>query len=84
MVLKIKGRNRKGEFVEYKSSKRILTSRDIEEADRFDDKKNKVIEGLEKILLKKNFFRNNVTKEIPYELGILLGLNLINCLKVID
>jgi len=47
MVIKIRKRNKKGEQVEYKSNKKILTPQDIKEADKFDlflNKENKEIE----------------------------------------
>ncbi len=46
----------------YKSSKRILTSRDIKEADRFDARLGKEIKEIERILVKENMLSPHARK----------------------
>jgi len=73
MVIKIRKRNKKGEQVEYKSNKKILTPQDIKEADKFDLFLNKEIKEIEKVLLKEKVISEKGVKKDPLKVWYIIG-----------
>ncbi len=74
MVLKIKKKNPSGESVQYKSSKIILTPRDIKKADAFDDDlDDEVIQKLEKKLVKLKIVDQKSKKKDPLKAWYIIG-----------
>lgn len=73
MVLKVKKRDEKGEHIRYKSSKKILTPKDIEDADAFDIKLNNTIKKIEDTLLKKEILSKNNNKKDPLQAWYIIG-----------
>lgn len=65
----------------YKGSKRILTPKDIEEADEFDDELNKSIDKIEKILLEKNVLSNKNHKKNSLQDWYIIGTQINKFLK---
>jgi len=80
MTIKIRKGNKK-EKIQYKSTKRILTSKDIKEADRFDDALNKEIADIEKILIKKNMLTSRARKSEMLNVWYLIGSRINKFLK---
>lgn len=81
MVIKIRKRNKKGERVEYKSNKKILTPQDIKEADRFDLFLNKEIKKIEKILIKEKVISEKGVKKDPLKVWYIIGKYINEFLK---
>lgn len=81
MVLKIKKREKKGEYFEYKSSKILLTSKDIESADRFDASLNKTLKKIESILLKRKILSSRSKKKDPLQVWYIVGKQVNKFLK---
>lgn len=82
MVLKIRRQNLKNELIQYKSTtKRILTPKDIEQADRFDDKLMRVVGKIEKILLKKDILSKKNLKKDPLQVWFIVGSQINKFLK---
>lgn len=74
MVIKIKKEGISGDEFRYKGSKKIITTLDIKEADKFDAKLKKVIRDIEKILLREKVIsRSNSKKEDPLRVWYLVG-----------
>jgi len=81
MAIKIRKKNKSKETVQYKSAKRILTSQDIKEADRFDDALSKKIKEIEKILLKNKMFSPENRKSDMLRFWYLIGTRINKFLK---
>ena len=81
MVIKIKQKDGSGDNFKYKSSKRIITSQDIKEADEFDIKLSKEMGEIEKILLKENLFSPKTRKSEPLKTWYLIGTQINIFLK---
>jgi len=81
MVLKIKKNGKRGEHFEYKSSKILLTSKDIKSADRFDEKLNKTIKKIESILLKRKIVSSRSKKKDPLQVWYIVGNQVNKFLK---
>lgn len=73
MVIKIRRKNRTNETVQYKSSKNILTTQDIKEADRFDSALNQEIQEIEEILVKKKMLTPEARKSNMLGAWYLIG-----------
>jgi hypothetical protein len=80
MTLKILSRSKKN-YTRYKSSKSILTPTDIEEADRFDNKLNNVIDQIEKVLLDRRLLSEKGTKKDPLLIWYIIGTEINRFLK---
>jgi len=65
MVIKITKKSGKRSKTEYKSSKLVLTPKDIKEADKFDLKLTKTIKNIENFLLEKGALLRNKKKLDP-------------------
>lgn len=77
MVIKVKADTQ----VKYKSSKKILTPRDIREADSFDTKLNHEIKQIEKILLKRQMLSVQARKTDMLQAWYLIGTRINAFLK---
>lgn len=80
MTVKLRNKHKEN-HVRYKSSKRILTPKDIEEADEFDDKLNRSIDEIEKILLEKNILSKKSHKKDPLQAWYIIGIQINKFLK---
>lgn len=76
MVIKITKKDRLRKSVEYKSSKLILTPKDIEEADKFDVELSKVVNHIENILLDSNILDSKLKKKDPLKVWYIIGEHL--------
>ncbi len=73
MVIKISKKYKSKEIVRYKGIKNIITSQDINEANRFDDKLNKTIKHIECILLDSNVLSGKNVKIDPIKTWYIIG-----------
>lgn len=78
MTIKIK---KEGKSDAYKSSKKILSSRDIKEADRFDAKLEKEIKEIERILVKEDMLSAYARKYDMLGAWYLIGTKINSFLK---
>ena len=81
MVIKIIKRDKKGRRIEYKTHKKILTPRDIREADKFDLFLNKEIKKIEKILIKEKVVSEKGVKKDPLRAWYIIGKHINEFLK---
>lgn len=81
MVIKIRRKNKRKEVIRYKSTKKILTPRDIKEADRFDSVLSKEIRVIEKILLEKRMLSPEARKSDMLGAWYLIGDRINKFLK---
>lgn len=81
MTIKIIKRGQKSNETRYRSSKVILTPQDIKEADKFDDKLNRSIDEIEKILLKKDVLSKKSHKKDPLQAWYIIGTHINKFLK---
>lgn len=81
MVIKVRKKNRSKETVQYKSTKKILTSQDIKEADRFDSALNQEIREIEKVLLRKKMLTPESRKSDMLGAWYLIGTRINKFLK---
>jgi hypothetical protein len=73
MVIKIKKKSRIGEKVRYKSTKKILTPRDIKDADDFDNALSAEIVEIEKVLVERNLLTPEARKHNMLHAWHLIG-----------
>ena len=73
MVLKVTKKSKSGSVVRYKGTKKILTPRDIKEADRFDDALNKEMREIEKVLLKRELLNPDARRTDMLEAWYVIG-----------
>ena len=81
MVIKVVKKNKSKETVRYKSSKAIITTQDIKEADRFDNALNQEIKEIEKVLLKKKMLTTEARKSNMLSAWYLIGTRINRFLK---
>lgn len=81
MAIKIRKKNRSKETVQYKSTKKIITSQDIKEADRFDSALNQEIREIEKVLLRKKMLTPESRKSDMLGAWYLIGTRINKFLK---
>ena len=81
MVIKIRKKNKSKEIIRYKSTKKILTPRDIQEADRFDDALTEEIKQIEKIILKNRILNPENKKSDMLKIWYLIGSRINKFLK---
>jgi hypothetical protein len=72
MVLKIINQHKKDK-ARYRSSKRIITQKDIDEADKFDDKINITVRDIERILLDRDLLSKELHKKDPLQAWYIIG-----------
>src|SRR3989344_5867410 len=81
MVLKIRKKNKSGEIVRYKGAKKILTPRDIKEADFFDNALNQEVREIEKVLVSKKILTPEARKHDMLKAWYLVGTRINKFLK---
>lgn len=81
MAIKIRKKNKSEETVQYKSAKKILTPKDIKEADRFDNALNQEIQEIEKVLLGKKMLTPEARKSNMLGAWYLIGTRINEFLK---
>ncbi len=81
MTIKVRKKNRSKETVQYKSTKKILTSQDIKEADRFDNALNEEIKEIEKVLLREKMLTPESRKSDMLGAWYLIGTRINKFLK---
>jgi len=81
MAIKVRKKNRSKETVQYKSTKKIITSQDIKEADRFDSALNQEIREIEKVLLRKKMLTPESRKSDMLGAWYLIGTRINKFLK---
>ena len=81
MVIKIRKKDKSKKVIRYKGTKKILTPRDIREADRFDNALNKEIRKIEKILLKNRILGPETKKLNILNVWYLIGVWINKFLK---
>ena len=81
MVIKIKKENDSRKFVEYKSTKTIITPKDVKDADRLDRALDQEIQTIEKILLKRGMLSGKNRKHHMLETWYLIGTRINDFLK---
>ncbi|HUC02215.1 MAG TPA: hypothetical protein VMA75_04980 [Candidatus Paceibacterota bacterium] len=79
MTIKIKKKNSKG--YRYKSSKHIVTSRDIKAADKFDARLEKEIRDIENLLVKRKMLTASARKHDMLAAWYLIGTHINEFLK---
>jgi len=82
MVIKITKKSDKGNRVEYKSSKFILTPKDIKKADIFDLNLTKTIKNIEEYLLKKGALTRDRKKIDPLFVWYTVGKKINEFIKI--
>lgn len=82
MVIKVRKRNGSGKFTQYRSVKKVLTPKDIREADRFSNALDKEIRKIEKILLKKKLVTPEARKSDMLDAWYLIGTRINSFLKI--
>jgi len=73
MVIKIRKKDKSKKIIRYKGTKKILTPRDIREADRFDNALSREIKEIEKILLKNKMLGSEAKKLSMLNVWYLIG-----------
>jgi len=81
MVIKVTKETEKGNKVEYKSSKFIITPQDIQEADAFDVELTKIINKIESFLLKKGALSRDKKKLDPQLVWYTVGKEINKFIK---
>jgi hypothetical protein len=81
MVLKIRNKNTVKDAISYKGAKKILTPRDIREADRFDVALEKEIKNIERILIKAKMLSPQARKSDMLRVWHLIGIRINMFLK---
>lgn len=81
MVIKIIKKDKSKKIIRYKGTKKILTPRDIREADRFDNALSKEIKEIEKILLKNKMLAPEAKKSNMLNVWYLIGTRINKFLK---
>lgn len=81
MAIKVRKKNKSKETFQYKSTKKILTPKDIKEADRFDNALNQEIREIEKVLLKKKMLTPEARKSNMLGAWYLIGTRINNFLR---
>lgn len=81
MVIKIIKKSKKGKHIEYKSPKRILTPKDIKEADKFDLFLSREIKKIEQTLLSEGIISRGGIKKDPLRVWYIIGKSINNFLK---
>src|SRR3989338_6282413 len=81
MVIKVRKRNGFGKVTQYRSARKVLTPKDIQEADRFSNALDKEIREIEKILLKKKLVTPGARKSDMLNAWYLIGTRINSFLK---
>lgn len=81
MAIKIRKKNKKRGYFQYKSFKKILTPQDIKQADEFDLHLNETIKEIEKILLGRKIISRKSKKKDPLQVWYIIGKHINKFLR---
>lgn len=76
MAIKITKKNSEKSSIEYKTTKKILTPKDIKKADKLDSKLERKFKEIDNILLKKGLIDNDRIKKDPLKTWYIIGKNI--------